>query len=127
MLLLSNFLVADFLRSPDVCFASLFWFVSQYAQGCFVILLVIAIILFVGIAIIFVRLSRSVTVETCQRVTASRMVYYLALAVLSNVSSPPLSPSLDATARQLTEGSTLSGVDGTLLLRPRLPRRCRRQ
>ena len=38
--------------------------------------------------IIFVRLSQSTTIETSERVAASRMVYYLALAVVSNVCSP---------------------------------------
>ncbi len=85
MLLLANFLVADFIRSPDFCFASLFWFVAYWAQGCFAILLVISIVLLIGLVVIFVRLSRSITIETSERVAASRMVYYLALAVLSNV------------------------------------------
>ncbi len=89
MLLLVNFLVADFVRSPDICFGSLFYFVASYAGGCFVALLVIAIIIAACTVIIFVRLSRSAKMETSERVAASRMVYYLTLAVVSIVS--PLS------------------------------------
>lgn len=91
MLLLTNFLVADFIRSPDFCFASLFWFVAIYSRGCFAVLLAIDIILVLCTAIIFVRLTRSTKIDIAERISASRMVYYLALGILSNVSfqNPP--------------------------------------
>ncbi|TPX09652.1 uncharacterized protein E0L32_009125 [Thyridium curvatum] len=85
MMLLINFLVADFIQSPDFCFASLFWYVSKYAAGCFALLTGISVILLLSTVTLSLRLSRSDNIETCERVGASRMVYYLVLAILSNV------------------------------------------
>jgi len=87
-LMLANFLVADFIRSPDRCFASLFWFIQSYSEGCFAVLLVIALLLLAALVSIFVRLSRIADIDTSERVCASRMVYYLAMAVVSNVGLP---------------------------------------
>ncbi|KAL2023900.1 hypothetical protein VTK56DRAFT_677 [Thermocarpiscus australiensis] len=84
MLILANFLVAAFDRSPDFCLTSLFWFVSHYSVLCFVLLTAIAFIVLVCTVIIFVRLHRSIKAEVTARVSASRMVYYLALAVISD-------------------------------------------
>ncbi|KAL1889421.1 hypothetical protein Sste5346_008905 [Sporothrix stenoceras] len=94
MLLLTNFLVADFIRSPDFCFASLFWFVAIYSRGCFAVLLAIDIILVLCTAIIFVRLTRSTKIDIAERISASRMVYYLALGILSNTLIMPFFFSL---------------------------------
>ena len=88
MLLLVNFLVADFVRAPDFCFASLFWFVAIYSRGCFAALLAIDIILVLCAVMIFVQLTRTTTIEASERVSASRMIYYLALAIVSIVSRP---------------------------------------
>ena len=87
-LLLANFLVADFVRSSDRCFASLFWFVQAYSEGCFAVLLVIAVLLMAALGLIFTRLSRTADIDTSERVCASRMVYYLSMAIVSNVGSP---------------------------------------
>ncbi|CAK7223088.1 hypothetical protein SEUCBS140593_005120 [Sporothrix eucalyptigena] len=94
MLLLTNFLVADFIRSPDFCFASLFWFVAIYSRGCFAVFLAIDIILVLCTAIIFIRLTRSTQIDISERVSASRMVYYLALGILSNTLIMPFFFSL---------------------------------
>lgn len=89
MLLLINFLVADFVRSGDFCFASLFWFVVKYTEGIFYVLLVIAAVLTVCTVLIFIKLSKHTRIDTGERIAASRMVYYQALAVISAVSVAP--------------------------------------
>ncbi|KAI1342017.1 hypothetical protein F5Y15DRAFT_330413 [Xylariaceae sp. FL0016] len=84
ILLLITGLVAFFIRAPDFCFASLFWFVAKWAEGGFILLLAIAVILTICAIVIFLKLKRYSMIENSQRVTASRMVYYLVLAVVSN-------------------------------------------
>ncbi|KAK4103937.1 hypothetical protein N658DRAFT_513963 [Parathielavia hyrcaniae] len=84
MLLLSNFLISIFDRSPNSCLASLFWFVVHYSVICFGLFVAIATILSISTVVVFIRLHRSIQVEVTARVAASRMVYYLALAVISN-------------------------------------------
>lgn len=85
MLILVNFLVAAFDRPRDFCLTSLFWFVSHYALLCFGLLVAIAALVMVCTVIIFVKLYRSIKIEVSARVAASKMVYYLALAVISTV------------------------------------------
>jgi hypothetical protein len=85
MLLLANFLIAGFDRSPNFCLTSLFWFVAHYSVICFGLLVAIATVVLGSAVIVFVRLHRSIKVEVTARVAASRMVYYLALAVISTV------------------------------------------
>ncbi len=92
MLTLANFLVADFDQSPNFCLTSLFWFVAHYSVLCFGLLVAITAIVLVCTIVIFVRLYRSIKIEVTARVSASRMVYYLALAVISNVRPTPISP-----------------------------------
>ncbi|ORY71219.1 uncharacterized protein BCR38DRAFT_479737 [Pseudomassariella vexata] len=78
-------LVAFFIRAPDFCFASLFFFVARWAEGGFVLLLVIAVLLTICAVTIFIKLTRNADIETSERVLASRMVYYLALAIISTL------------------------------------------
>ncbi|OTA61265.1 hypothetical protein K449DRAFT_331384 [Hypoxylon sp. EC38] len=84
LLLLGTGLVGFFIRPPNFCFASLFWFVARWAKGGFVLLLMIAIILAICSVLIFLKLSRYSLIEDSERISASRMVYYLALAVVTN-------------------------------------------
>ncbi|KAI1415163.1 hypothetical protein F5Y13DRAFT_178218 [Hypoxylon sp. FL1857] len=84
ILLLGTGLVGIFIRPPNFCFASLFWFVAKWAEGGFVLLLMIAVILAICSIFIFFKLSRYSLIEDSERVSASRMVYYLALAVVTN-------------------------------------------
>lgn len=86
LLTLANFLVADFIRTNDFCFGSLFWFVAKYSVGCFAILVAVASIILVCVIAVAVKLYRSIKIEVTERVCASRMVYYMALAFISNVS-----------------------------------------
>lgn len=86
MLSLVNFLVANFDRAPNFCLTSLFWFVAHWATGCFALLVGITSCLIISLVIIFIKLTRSIKIEVEARVAASRMVYYLALGIISNVS-----------------------------------------
>jgi len=86
LLSLTNFLVADFIRTQDFCFGSLFWFVAKYSVGCFAVLVTIVSIILACIVTVAVKLYRSIKIEVTERVCASRMVYYMCLAVISNVS-----------------------------------------
>lgn len=85
--LLVSLIVAIAARAPDFCFASLFWIIAHYAEGCFVLLLGISIILVITIITIVLKLSKSPMIEPVERIAASRMVYYLTLGFISNVSS----------------------------------------
>ncbi|KAI1103559.1 hypothetical protein F4804DRAFT_227935 [Jackrogersella minutella] len=84
MLLLITGLVGFFIQPPTFCFASLFWFVAKWAEGGFVLLLMIVIILTICSIVIFLKLTRYAMIEDSERVSASRMVYYLVLAVVTN-------------------------------------------
>lgn len=46
--------------------------------------------LFASVVIIFIKLHRSVTIDPTERVSASRMVYYLSLGFISSVSDSAL-------------------------------------
>ncbi|KAI1761312.1 hypothetical protein GGR53DRAFT_36581 [Hypoxylon sp. FL1150] len=94
VLLVATGLVGLFIRPPSFCFASLFWFVAKWAEGGFVLLLAVAVILALCSFIIFLRLTRYSTIETSERVSASRTVYYLALAVVTNALIVPFFISL---------------------------------
>ncbi|KAI0024503.1 hypothetical protein F4780DRAFT_604646 [Xylariomycetidae sp. FL0641] len=89
VLLVITGLVAFFIPAPSFCFASLFWFVARWAEGGFAVLLGIAVTLMVCAIIIFFKLTRYSYIEETERMAASRMVYYLALAVVSNALMVP--------------------------------------
>lgn len=74
-------------RAPDFCFASLYWFVKVYAPGAFGVLFGVSVVLMIAIGIIFIKLNKSHMVDPTERLAASRMVYYLALGFISNVSA----------------------------------------
>ncbi|KAL8421945.1 hypothetical protein RB596_002630 [Gaeumannomyces avenae] len=82
---LASFLWAYVDKSPPFCFASQFWFIANYSLGCFIILLIVSAILTLSVITIFMKLKSSPVVGPTERVDASRMVYYLALATISNV------------------------------------------
>lgn len=88
-LCLAALLVAAIDQAPDFCFASLFWYLRKYAPGCFGVLLSISVILLVVVAIIFMRLNKSHSVDSTERMAATRMIYYLCLGFISNVSAIP--------------------------------------
>lgn len=83
---LVTLIVAIVERGPDFCFASLFWFIRTYSQGGFAVFLTVATITLVVMGTIFLKLNKSRTVSPTERMAASRMIYYLALGFISEVS-----------------------------------------
>ena len=89
ILLVATGLVAFFIRAPNFCFASLFWFVAKWAEGAFALLVFIDVALVACIVVIYSKLTRYSTIDNSERVSASRIVYYLIVGVLSNVGADP--------------------------------------
>ncbi|KAL1845928.1 hypothetical protein VTK73DRAFT_392 [Phialemonium thermophilum] len=108
LLVLANFLVADFVQSRDFCFGSLFFFVAKYAMGIFAVLTTITAVLLVCAVALSTVLHRSNKIETTERVTGSRMVYYLALATISNAFLLPFFYCLAFNNQSDTEGQTFT-------------------
>lgn len=71
---------------PNFCFASLFWFVQKWRVACFSLFTAIAGSLFIGSAVTFARLFKSTTGGAIERIAASRMVYYMCIGAITNVS-----------------------------------------
>ncbi|KAI5921383.1 hypothetical protein F4810DRAFT_702389 [Camillea tinctor] len=108
--LLITGLVGFFIEPPSFCFASLFWFVAKWAEGGFVLLLGIAVILAVCTVILSLQLTKNATIDPTQRVGASRMVYYLLLAVVSNALMAPFFIYLTFSSSGDGTGLTLSMI-----------------
>lgn len=70
----------------DFCFASLAWFVTRFGRIGLGLLLMSMCIAIKCAIMIFYRLTTLNTIDHRQRIAASRMVYYLVLAVVSMVS-----------------------------------------
>ncbi|KAM0335820.1 hypothetical protein ACHAQA_000870 [Verticillium albo-atrum] len=84
-LLLITFVVTLFIRPPNFCFGSLFWFVQRWKDGVLVLLILIASTLLICTGIIFWRLHNTCHIDEAERTAASRMVYYLTMAIISTV------------------------------------------
>ncbi|KAI1753368.1 hypothetical protein F4782DRAFT_92502 [Xylaria castorea] len=82
--LLATGLVTFFIRAPNFCFASLFWFVAKWAEGGFALLIGIVVIMAACAIMIYMSLTRYSMIEDDERVSASRMIYYIALAIIPN-------------------------------------------
>jgi len=85
-LLFATFLYTHFERPPNFCFASLFWFVQSYKTECFALLIASGAMLLVCVVVVFIKLHRHVKIDSTERVAASRMVFFMAVAIISNVS-----------------------------------------
>ncbi|KAH7152400.1 hypothetical protein B0J13DRAFT_262602 [Dactylonectria estremocensis] len=84
ILLLVTFVVTFVVRPPNFCFACLVWFLQHYKLACFAILIAAVVILLVQVAIISVRLLKVTNIGPAERTEASRMVYFLVVAVVTN-------------------------------------------
>ncbi|KAI6377889.1 hypothetical protein MCOR25_002405 [Pyricularia grisea] len=111
LLTLGAFIVTIVAGTPDFCFASLFWFVSRYSLAIFIILLVITVILFGATVTTFMRLSRNSGIDATERMGASRMVFYLTLAIISNALVIPFFQQL---AFEDQRSTSFSGLPLTL-------------
>jgi hypothetical protein len=85
LMMIATWLPSHLLPNPDVCFASLFWFVTRYGNLGLTLLSIIAALMLASAITIFVRLSSSNLVDEDERIAASRMVYYLILGIISLV------------------------------------------
>ncbi|KAK2065605.1 hypothetical protein LY76DRAFT_216609 [Colletotrichum caudatum] len=106
--LLITYLVTLFVRPPNFCFASLFWFVQRWKEGCFVILTTISVALLASTLVIFFRLHNNATIENSERVAASRMVYFLAVAFISTTLLIPFFFTLSFTEQRAATGQALT-------------------
>lgn len=86
-LCIAALIVAAVDQAPDFCFASLFWYLRKYAPGCFGAFLSIAVMLLVVIAVVFLKLNRTPSLDSTERMAITRMIYYLCLGFISNVSA----------------------------------------
>ncbi|UKZ83517.1 hypothetical protein TrVFT333_011326 [Trichoderma virens FT-333] len=83
------YVVTRFIRPPDLCYASLFWFVQTWRFESFILLTTISCILVIGAIIVFIRLHRDPSIGIIERTAASRMVYYMILgAVINGLMAP---------------------------------------
>lgn len=71
---------------PNFCFACLVWYLRPYQLACFALLIVIVVVLCIAAGIVFFRLMKATNLGPMERVEASRMVYFLVAAIVSNVS-----------------------------------------
>lgn len=88
--LAGTYAVTRFVRAPNFCFASLYWFVQRWRVACFSILVAITGSLVLACGLTFMRLFYSTNAGAVERIAASRMVYYMCIAAITNVSSPAL-------------------------------------
>ncbi len=70
----------------DHCFASLAWFVTKFGREGLVLIATTTGLAIISAITIFCRLTKLTTIDPQERIAASRMVYYLVLAVVSMVS-----------------------------------------
>jgi hypothetical protein len=85
IMIIATWLPSHLLPNPDVCFASLFWFITRYGNLGLIMLSIIAALMLASAITIFIRLSGSNLVDEDERIAASRMVYYLILGIISLV------------------------------------------
>ncbi|KAL7812195.1 hypothetical protein V8C26DRAFT_205046 [Trichoderma gracile] len=87
--ILAMYVQTRVMRPPDLCYASLFWFVQTWRLECFALLTIIGCALVIGAIIVFVRLHRDASIGIIERTAASKMVYYMILgAVLNGLMAP---------------------------------------
>jgi hypothetical protein len=83
--LLITYVVALLYRPPNFCFASLFWLITRWKLGIFVIMTLITSTLIISCGIIFIQLQRQSEVTPIERLAAVHMVYYLSSSILTDV------------------------------------------
>ena len=89
LMLIATWIPSHIFPEPDVCFASLLWFISRYGKAGLIILSAVGGLLLISAVTIFTRLSTVTTIDQHQRIAASRMVYYLVLGIVSLVRVEP--------------------------------------
>lgn len=85
LLLMATWVYCHVVQEPNVCFASLVWYISRYGTETLILLSISAGLTLFSTITIFVRLSKVTTVDRQQRIAASRIVYYNVLGLVSLV------------------------------------------
>lgn len=86
LMLIATWIPSHIFPEPNICFASLVWFISRYGKPGLIILSTVGGVLLISAVTIFTRLSTVTMIDQHQRIAASRMVYYLVLGIVSLVS-----------------------------------------
>lgn len=87
--LIGTYLATVLNRPPDACFADLFWFTQQWRVVSFALFISITgTLLLCIVAIVFGLRKDLVPSNNPERLAASNMIYYIAMAMISNVRSP---------------------------------------
>lgn len=86
LMLVATWIPSHLNPEPNKCFASLVWFVSSFGSEGFILLSTVVGMLIISALTIFIRLSTTQMIDQHQRIAASRMVYYIAVGIVSLVS-----------------------------------------
>lgn len=79
-----------FERAPNFCFATLVFYIQQWKTEVFALLVAVTGSLIISTAVVYTRLLTSNQVGAMERKAASRMVYYMCIGIITNVSQLPL-------------------------------------
>lgn len=86
LMLIGTWIPSHISPEPNICFASLVWYVSKFGLWGLILLSVSGGLMLLSAVTIFIRLSTGSMIDEHQRIAASRMVYYLVLGIVSLVS-----------------------------------------
>jgi hypothetical protein len=93
--LLIAYVVARLFRPPNFCFVSLFWLITRWKLGVFIVFTIVTIVLIISCVIVFVRLHQHPEIAFRERLVASRMMYYLTSSLVANLFIIPFFWSLN--------------------------------
>ncbi|RSL57895.1 hypothetical protein CEP54_008075 [Fusarium duplospermum] len=83
LFLLVTFSITFAIQPPNFCFAGLFWYLHRYNLGCFGLLTTIVSLILIQCGVISFKLHTGSSMSFAVRDEASRMVYYMVIALLS--------------------------------------------
>ncbi|RSM10943.1 hypothetical protein CEP52_003267 [Fusarium oligoseptatum] len=83
LFLLVAFSITFAIEPPNFCFAGLFWYLHRYNLGCFGLLTTIVSLILIQCGVISYKLHTGSSMSFAVRDEASRMVYYMVIALLS--------------------------------------------
>jgi hypothetical protein len=92
VMLIGTWVYSHVVPENNKCFASLVWYISRYGEVGLILLSVSAGIMMFNATTIFIRLSMVKIIDKQQRISASRIVYYHILGIVSLVSELIISP-----------------------------------
>ncbi|KAF5008827.1 hypothetical protein FDECE_4917 [Fusarium decemcellulare] len=83
LLLVLTYGITFAIRPSNFCFAGLFWYLHRYNRGCFGLLTTIVSLMLIQCGIISFKLHTGAKMSFAERDEASRMVYYMVVALVS--------------------------------------------